>query len=574
MPIPSVNELRVLEALAMMPFLDSTELASLANLPSSTTADVLKRFHANSLMEFVRHSRSGTSRVRRWCLTPGGLSELAASRLRGESPETLLRELPVSAQDRRYVLRRLDAAAVLYGVARDATANGRGPIRWWWSRSGGLDAAMQLADGRTLGLSRLGTTHSTQALRSRVRTLGAMHERRQLQASLLIVPGPVEVNTALNLIPERHMIFVAAEQDVLNASADPAPWQMTSGTRRSLDDVLRWAPVSDMPRTRQSVQRLTMPAERLSDDADELDMATTALTIPARRVLRLLWDCPFIRVSQLQAMMGVSEGHLRRAVGLLSRLELAHHLRIGRTAAQRHANESRLCLSGDGLRYLSRVDRSSLQDMNHHWLVTPHTGGDEAYRVPHHLIEGKKGRVLLKERRHTDGVYAFTSLLTASCRDTGNWEIVQLLSAHGWEKRYRYGMRGSRDYADIWRVIKPDATMMLRHSGRDISLVLEFERSATVPARMGPKFDRYRNYYSSSDTAIDFPDGRPGVLFVFDKREDASRFAVYASRDGGGKMPMLVSSLDDLRTVGIFGRSWLMPWRLESGHQPLDALTT
>ena len=566
------NTRTVLGHLAAMPFTERSELAAAASLPPSTVRDVLSRLHENGLVEAVRHSRSGTSRVFRWCLTPDGLSELAASRLRGESPEALLRELPVSAQDRRYVLRRLDVAAVLYRVARDAAAIGRGPITWWWSRSGGLDAAMQLADGRTLGLSRLGTTHSAQALRSRVGTLGAMHRRRQLQASLLIVPGPVEVNMALSLLSDRHMISIAAEGDVLSASPDSPPWQMTDETRRSLDDILRGTPRSDMPRTRQPVQRLTMPAERLSDDADELDRAAAALTVPARDVLRLLWDYPFIRVSRLQEMMGVSAGHMRRAVGLLSRLGLAHHLRIGRTAAQRHSNESRLCLSGDGLRYLSRVDRSSLPDMNHHWRVTPHPGGDEAFRIPHHLIEGKKARVLLKERRHTDGVYAFISLLAASCRDNGNWDVVQLLPAHGWEKRYRYGRRRSRDYGDIWRVIKPDATMILRHGSRDVSLVLEFERSATVPARMGPKLERYRNYYSSPDTAGDFPDGRPGVLFVFDRREDASRFAVYAARDGGRKMPMLVSSLEDLRTVGIFGRSWLMPWRLESGYQPPDAL--
>ena len=562
----------VLQYLAAMPFTERSELAAAASLPPSTVRDALSRLHENGLVEAVRHSRSGTSRVFRWCLTSRGLSELAASRLRGESPESMLRDLPVSAQNRRYVLRRLDVAAVLYGVARDAAANEGGPIWWWWSRSGGLDAAMQLADGRTLGLSRVGTTHSARALRSRVGTLGAMHRRGQLQASLLIVPGPVEVNMALRLVSDRHMISVAVEGDVLGASPDSPPWQMTDGTPRSLDDILRGTPRSDMPRTRQPVQRLTMPAERLADDVDELDMAATALTVPARRVLRLLWDYPFIRVSQLQEMTGVSAGHMRRVVGLLSRLGLAHHLRIGRTAAQRHANESRLCLSRDGLRYLSRVDRSSLTDMNHHWLVTPHPGGDEAFRVPRHLVEGKKARVLLKERRHTDGVYAFISLLAASCRDSDNWESVQLLPAHGWEKRYRYGWRSNRKYGDIWRVIKPDATMMLRHGGRDLSLALEFERSATVPARMGPKLERYRNYYSSPDTAGDFPDGRPGVLFVFDKREDASRFAVYAARDGRRKMPMLVSSLEDIRTMGIFGRSWLMPWRLESGYQPPDAL--
>lgn len=211
--------------------------------------------------------------------------------------------------------------------------------------------------------------------------------------------------------------------------------------------------------------------------------------------------------------------------------------------------------------------------MNRHWRVTPHPGGDEAFRVTHHLIEGRKARVLLKERRHTDGVYAFASLLAASCRDRRNWDIVQLLPAHGWERRYRYGRRRIRNYRDIWRSIRPDATMMLRHGDQAVSLVLEFERSATVPARIGPKLERYRNYYASSDTARDFPDGRPGVLFVFDKREDASRFAVYASRDGGGKMPMLVSSLEDLRARGVFGRSWQMPWRLDLGYQPLVSLT-
>ena len=566
------NVRKVLQYLAAMPFTEHSELAAAASLPPSTVRYVLSRLHENGLAESVRHSRSGTSRLFRWCLTPDGLSELAASRLLGESPESLLRQLPVSAQDRRYVLRRLDVAAILYSVAQDAAANGRGPIRWWWSRSGGLDATMQLVDGRTLGLSRVGTTHSARALRSRVGTLGAMHRRGQLHASLLIVPGPVEVNIALSLVSDRHMISVAAEGNVLSASPDSSPWQMTDETPRSLDDILRGVPRSDMPRTRQPVQRLTMPAERLSDDADELDMAATALTIPARDVLRLLWDYPFIRVSRLQEMTGVSAGHLRRAVGLLSRLGLAHHLRIGRTAAQRHANESRLCLTGDGLRYLSRVDRSSLTDMNRHWLVTPHPGGDEAFRVPRHLIEGRKARVLLKERRHTDGVYAFVSLLAASCRGTRNWEVVQQLPAHGWEKRYRYGWRSNRKYGDIWRAIRPDATMMLRRGGRDLSLALEFERSATVPVRMEPKLERYRNYYSSPDTAGDFPDGRPGVLFVFDRREDASRFAVYAARDGRRKLPMLVSSLEDLRTAGIFGRSWLIPWRLESGQQTLGAL--
>ena len=135
----------------------------------------------------------------------------------------------------------------------------------------------------------------------------------------------------------------------------------------------------------------------LSDDADGLDRWRHYGTHDTgeRRSATAVGCYPFIRVSRLQEMTGVSAGHLRRAVGLLSRLGLAHHLRIGRTAAQRHANESRLCLTGDGLRYLSRVDRSSLTDMNRHWLVTPHPGvrrGLSGSRTT--LSRSRKARVL------------------------------------------------------------------------------------------------------------------------------------------------------------------------------------
>ena len=179
-------------------------------------------------------------------------------------------------------------------------------------------------------------------------------------------------------------------------------------------------------------------------------------------------------------------------------------------------------------------------------------------------------------------MYAFDSLLAASCWGTRNWEVVQQLPAHGWEKRYRYGWRSNRKYGmghlarDLQAGCDHDAQAGWAGPVAGVGVREKRDRAgseAKGKVRMEPKLERYRNYYSSPDTAGDFPDGRPGVLFVFDRREDASRFAVYAARDGRRKLPMLVSSLEDLSgTAGIFGRSWLIPWRLESGQQTLGAL--
>ena len=76
-----------------------------------------------------------------------------------------------------------------------------------------------------------------------------------------------------------------------------------------------------------------------------------------------------------------------------------------------------MALGAAGLRYLSRVDRSSEQ--------------------------------LMRERRHTDGVYDFVSLLMSSCRESRVWSLVQALPAHRWERRYKYGTRRRGRFRDI-----------------------------------------------------------------------------------------------------------------------------
>lgn len=580
-----MNEFRVLQTLAKMPFLDSADLSAVAALPTSTTDDVLRRLLARDLVEFVNHSRREKSRVRRWCLTRNGVEDLAVLRLKGESAKTLIGEYSISAQLRRYVLRRLDAAVALYRVAQDAACPYDEPIEWKWSRSGALDGMMGLPSGYSAGLSRFGGTHSGKAIGEKLKTLSIMYARGQRCPTLLLVPGSVASKRVIDRTKGSGLpIFVASEMDVMQSPPGSAIWfsPYEENTGLTLAHCIQRTSPSDLPRTRQpSTRRLTLQADSLSSDVNELDMVPCELTTPARRILRLLFDWPFIRVSQMQSLLGVSAGHLRREKALLSRLRLIHHVRIGGTPKKRYDNETRLCLSRGGLEYLSRVDRSLLQDKRKkkrpeglldHWLVELDPVGDERFDIPRLIVKGSKAKGLLKERGHTDSVYTFVSMLADACGSTFGWQIEQMLPAHRWERRFRHGKRTHSVYKDDWRSIKPDATFLLSRGERRESILLELERRATKPSKMAEKIQPLRNYYASRDTIDDFPDGRPDILVVFEAREDASRFAVHAANDGGPEIPMHVSSLQQLGVTGIFGRNWVNPWKLHQGNLPLEVL--
>ena len=183
-----------LAALAQMPFLDSIELAAVTGLPERTAREALRRLDVHGCVGMVRHARPDGFRVRPWYLTPRGIAELARSRVAGEDPEALIASNDLlSAQGRRYLLRRLDAAAVLYRVAQDMTsAPGGGEglrFTWRWERQGALDAALQLPDGRTAAMSRIGSTHTGEAVFGRLRTLQNMHGRGRSARRCCWSPG-------------------------------------------------------------------------------------------------------------------------------------------------------------------------------------------------------------------------------------------------------------------------------------------------------------------------------------------------------------------------------------------------
>ena len=559
---------RVLSVLASMPFLTVAELAEAAGQNDRTVRDTLYRLQEAALVEAITHSLAPRASAQRWCLSPDGIAEFARRRI-GESPDDLIKTFPLDTRWQRNLLGRLDAVAVINRMARGA-AVGWGPgFTWRWERRDRLDAAFRLDSGQTAGVVRIGSSLSGDGVAGRVGRLLTLHARGELQAALIIVPGPIDVQQIRRLAAAQDMLlFVALERDLIQAPLHAPTWRRLGGNdRMALTDALRQVPVAELPRTRQPLRRGAMPTATLNEGVDRMYLLASELTVPEKRMLDLLHDWPIVGTSQLPRMLGVSDGHMRRIKGQLSKKGLIHHLRIGRTAAQRYQNETRICLSDTGLRYLARRDRAGLPDMMAWWSVTPDPAGDEAFRVSGHRIDGTKIRTLAKELRHTTGTYEVVSLIMDACHRSQSWKIAQMLPAHRWERRYRYGTRRSRIRRDIWRAIKPDAVFMLAHQQghQRLSCILEYERRATVPARMEERIQRYRAYYGSPDTTHDFPD-RPTLLVVFQAKEDASRFVSYTAHATGEPIPMLVSSIEEIENAGnALGACWMMPWRLNEG---------
>ena len=189
--------------LSQMPFLDSLELSDVGRLRGRTTREALRRLREDGCIETVPYTRPEGSRQMRYCLTPTGVEMLAGLQRNGKTPdELILSQDLLSAQGRRYLLRRMNAVAALYRIAQDVSVSFRADsgshLKWRWERQGAVDAVMQLPAGRTVAISRIGSTHSGEAIRNRLRTLGNMHERQDIRTTLLLVPEMMDIERPLN----------------------------------------------------------------------------------------------------------------------------------------------------------------------------------------------------------------------------------------------------------------------------------------------------------------------------------------------------------------------------------------
>ena len=559
------NSSRVLHMLAVAPFAERRELADFAGLPASSTLDALRRLERRGLLASVRHTRTNGSRVRRWCLAPHGIENLAE--LQGTTTARLLRELPLSAESQRSLLERLDTVAAFYRVAQEAAGFCGGLVGWRWRLAWPLDALLELPDGRGLALMRFGATLSWKTMRSRLGTLYGMQQARRCPPVLLLLPGELETQRLATDLRGRAIdLYTAVEDDVIHAPVGSAVWRtlrdpqpLTLAQVAGESNVLRRITIQGFG----STARASMPAAALTAGADGLDLTASEISMPARRLLDALYDWPLMNMEHLEMLLGMSEPMLKKNRAHLARLGLVCQLRIGKTPELRQRNGTRLCLSPAGLRYLARRDRRREADLLAHWRITPDEAGDDRADVLRYWLDGSKLRGLARELRHTDGMNRFVATLAVACRASADWNLRQPLPPHRWERWFRYNAGG--------RSIKPDGVIELERRGRRQPYLLEFEQRATKPALMEEKFAKYLRYFGSIETRKDFDDRRATALLVFVDEAIASRFCTVVARVALRPIPILVSSSERLAETGPLGRSWRSPWRLQRGHVSLAA---
>ena len=321
-----------LRVLAAMPFLDRLELAAVAGVSEGTAHNALSHLHGDGLVGYVRHAAPLNASTRRWHVTAEGLHRLAAEQ--GTSLRRLLRTHPVTAHWQRLLLARLDAVAVIYRLVSAVGV----PHRFRWYRSAALDAAMSLADGKTIGIIRQGATTDRTAFADRVRWLPNTQQALP-RALLALMPDEVRLRQARKLLARYPgPVFLALERDIANSEADDRIWRITSNDAvLSLDEAIAHMRPGGRLLAEPPLTRLALPQDpSIPEEAEETPghLLPTVLKPAEKGVLDRLADWPWIVGEDLSGVTGLSPSrtstlclHLTR-LGLVSRISLQGRRRL------------------------------------------------------------------------------------------------------------------------------------------------------------------------------------------------------------------------------------------------------
>ena len=426
--------------LAAMPFLDRLDLVAISGWSQGTVYAAVRGLEDAGLVSPVPHATGLLAPTRRFHVTAAGLREL--SRQEGLPTQGLLRSLPVSAQWRRLLLRRLDAVAALYRLGA-AVSGVTWPVRFHWYRAMPADAGLVLPGGRTIAVVRQGPMSDRTAFAGRLRRLQAGPWPSGI---LLLVPDEVRLRHAARLLRNPPApAFLALEREAVRAGPDDCVWRTPGADARlSLRAALdRLSGRGSLPLERPLARvrppwdlELPLPGRDLPDDL------LPALLRPAeKRVIDLLSDWPWIEPAHLQELLGVSRNRLSRILATLGDFGLATRVR---------AVDGRLALTDRGLAVLARRDRTSVGASRRRWSATPlDAGGEGDWRA----VRGRNARQLLRHLDHTSSVHAFLAALARQARGEG-WDVVQLDPPHRASRFFRHG--------DVLRSVHPDAFGLLR----------------------------------------------------------------------------------------------------------------
>ena len=561
----SAPQMLLLDTVAMMPLLSASELAAVCGINIRRSRRLLATSRANGWTETVPHRVAGVS-TERWRLTGAGVGAFAERK--GITVKEALREWPLSAQWEQSLLRRLHTVGLCYRIAVEALRVDPGYPVWRWERSDVFDAFMTLSSGRTFGICRMGAALSVDSIRSRVDALRRLRNQGHIDSAVVITPGPIEQNNLVRRLERSHInLAVGTEEKVLHGGPGESAWR--TPLYKPLEDFplepfINSSRSQPIPPRRRKPKQASMPKGNDALGPESPELAASSLGEAGMLLLDTASNWPLITEERAQKITGFNSSWFREQRARL--VESGVLARVSMTS--RRAGGRRLVLTDDGLRLIAWRDRTTLSDLTRGWRIAPGSDPDSKSFIEGHEIRGTKLRVAAREIGHTDALQELACLIQESCADDPQWEVVQILPTHRWERWFYYN---NRRYG-----IRPDATALLRCSGRHVALLVEYEQSAMTPKRMLEKVSRYTRYFGSLDTGLDFA-SPPVALMVFPDSASASRFVVHLSRSmiapRGGRVSrfrMLSSSLEDVYVNGFTGAAWWDPLHVDEGMSTLD----
>ena len=541
----TARNLTAMRRLASMPFLDRLELAAVSGIPDRTTYEAVDALERQGLAVSISHATDLLRTTQRYCLSAPGLRRLAE--LEGVGLDEMLRTHPVSVQWRRILMERLDAVGVIYRLASTIAAE-TGPVRLRWYRAAPLDAAVELADGRTLGIVRQGLTSDRTGFSKRLWRLG---EGPLPGAVLMLMPDEVRLRHARRALDESHVPAVLAlERDAAWAGPSELVWRLPS-VAGALD-------------LRYMLSTYLEPGGRLFAESEPLQatvpddiglerpgrptphwLLPTLLKPAEKRVLDLLFDWPGIAPDDLRGLLGVSRGRHYEVLATLTDAGLVERISFeGR----------RLALSDRGLALLARRDRTSVGAARKRWSVSPI---DPDIPLDWRNVSGRRSRQLLRNLDHTAAVHGFMAALAKQARALG-WEPAQLDPPMRAARHFRH--------VDEQRSVHPDAFGVLRRGSATWPFFLEWERRAVRPSTMAARLAPYLRYHSSHWPTDDHG-AQPAVLVVLGDDIATTHFLRVAGEEmteSRTEMPLLVSHEELLAREGPLGRAWRAPGAWET----------
>ena len=540
------EDAELLARLAAMPFLDRLELAALAGRSRSAVFRRVAAMERSGLLESFVHSTELIAATRRYGLSGEGVRQLARSE--GLSAAELLRRDPLSQQERRLVLERLDAAAAMYRLAA-ALAEAVYPLEFNWQRARPLDAVIRLPDGRRIAVVRLGRTAERTAAAKRLRRL---RRTQGLGAVLLLTPDEVRLRQVRRLVRGAPAItFLALEADAVRSGADARIWRAPSGAARlSLRETAGYVVAHRGWTAERPLSRLSPPRplhRGATHRARDAAAAPPSWLLPARltasekRALDAIGDWPWIRPAHLHPLIGVGARRLAQLLERPTELELVRAVMI--------AGRRRLVLTEAGIGLLARRDRTSVGAARKRWSPCPRTPAEPGAGFDWRDVVGRRARQLVRNLDHTESVHWWSALVAEQARRESR-ALAQLDPPH---RASRYFRRQGR-----MRSIHPDAFGVLRSEGEDWPFFLEWERRAVRPATMRARLAPYLRYYDT-DRPLEDHGVRPALLVVFADGLAADHFRRLAAEEmerAAVEVPLLVSDRRALEQSGALGSGW------------------